>query len=86
MAVNIQDILNSIGEGVSGATNKIISFLANQGIITSPTTSKILSILLILLISYLILHFASSLKTPVKILIYILSGILIVSIASTFIS
>ena len=83
--MDFNSILDTIGEFVSGLTAKALSYLANSGIIVSLVTAKIISLLLILLITYAILHFAASLKPIMKILIVIVAIILIVSIIATFV-
>jgi len=83
--MEIQPILNKIGEYASSVTKSILDYLTEKGFVNSPTTAKLLTILLILSISWTVLHFVQSLKTPVKILIWIVAGLLVVSIASTFI-
>lgn len=82
--MNIQEIFNFIGENVSLLTNKILTTLNDSGIITSLITAKLISLLLILGVTWVILHVFQNIKTPVKVLIYIVSGLLIVSILITF--
>ncbi|MEK6885049.1 MAG: hypothetical protein AABY22_35785 [Nanoarchaeota archaeon] len=77
-------VLDKIGDFVSSITEKILSFIQDMGLITSPATAKIITILIVALIAYLILHFVSSLKTPVRVIIYILTGLLIISVLISF--
>lgn len=84
--MDIKAILNAIGENVSLLTNKILTSFNESGIITSIFTAKLISILIILGISWVVLHIFSTMKTPVRVLIYIVSGLLIISIVMTFFS
>lgn len=81
----IKEVLNYIGNKVSEATQKILQLMNDSGIITSSTTSKFVSILLILGLSWLVVHFFAGLKKPIKVGIIIVSSLLIISIISTFI-
>jgi len=81
---SVQDVLVYIGTKVSSLTQNTLSVMNDAGIITSPTTAKLISILLILLVSWLVVHFFSGLKKPIKILIIGFSAILIISILLSF--
>lgn len=81
----ILDTMKSIGESVSSISNKILSQVP-VGFLTSTTTAKIFSVLIFLLVIYLILSFASSMRKPVKYLIVFALILLTISVVMTFVS
>jgi len=79
------EILNQIGNFVSGISQDFLDYIAGLGYLTSPTTAKLTSILVILGLVYLVLHFVTAIKKPIKWGIIIIAGLLVISVLSTFI-
>lgn len=81
--MEIISITNKIGDSISSLTEKIIIWLNQQGILTTPLVSKIITIILFLLIAYLVIKFADNMKIWIKyaiaILLIVLSVIIVIS-------
>lgn len=86
--MNLIDSLKEVGNKVGNLSGNIVRATADStGIeLNQLFIGKVISILLVSLIFYLILKFAGALKTPVKLVILVLLGILAVSIMLSFIS
>ena len=82
--MELNKISDYIGEKVSGVTQKTLEFMVERGIFTSPTTSKIITILIVLVLSYLTIHFAKGLQKPIKWGIIITAIVLILSVLFSF--
>lgn len=79
------EYFKDVGNYVSGLTSKFIDFLSEMGYVTPSLTSKIVSLLIIIGAIYVIVHFVTAMKKPLKWIILGLLGLLGLSILSTFI-
>lgn len=80
----VVDTVKKIGDFANLVGEKLLELIPNQ-FLQAPTTSKIVSIIVYVILIYLALHFAESIKKPVAYILVLLFVLLIVSIASTFI-
>ena len=77
------DILRTIGNTITDLSQKVLSIIPPE-IISSTITARLFSLLAILGIAYLIIHFVSGMKPIVKYLIIIVSALLVISIIFSF--
>ncbi len=81
----ILEILKSVGNWTGDISQSIIVFFSNQGVKTTLLSAKIINLLIILLGIWIVLKIATSLRTVVKWLIFILLVILGISIITSFV-
>jgi len=84
--MEIKEIINNIGDKIPEWTDKILLQISDLGLEANNLSTRLVSIILILVIGWIVLHFAGGLKKPIVWIIKILGVVLIASILfSTFI-
>ena len=78
------ETLKKIGSLADSIGEKILELIPPK-LLESPTSAKILSVLIYALMVYVVLHFATAIRKPIAYIIVILLALLIISIITTFI-
>ena len=79
--VELQNIAKTTGDYVSNITGKILNYINSKGIVTSQTTAKIITLIILLISALIIIKFVHTLKTPIKFTLVALIIFLAVSVA-----
>ena len=81
--MGIMDTLKPIGDWVTGLTQGILKLVPTE-FLSEPTTARIITLLINATIIYLVFKFAGSLSKLAKVGIFVLLGLLGLSILATF--
>lgn len=84
--MEIQTIFDTVGDYVSNLTKSVLEWLSTAGFVTSEITAKVISILIVAIASYMVLHFVDATKKSIRIIIIILSVFLALSLIVSFIN
>ena len=75
--------IRPLGENASTWVGKVLELIPSE-FLTSPTTAKIVSLIIYAGGIWLVLHFAGALKKPVKVVLIGLLALLMLSVIATF--
>ena len=83
--MEIIQITNKIGDGISYITESILTWLNSKGILTVPVVSKLVTMLLFLVIAFVVIKFANDLSKWIKLAIVFILIVLIIITGISFI-